>query len=140
METQSTGVVLACVSLEGTAINYRGDLEKLAVGFVNALAQFLRKKGVTLELRPTAENTTLQIRFVEIEQCNQLLRYLMPFTSPAFVEIEAEFASGRAPAELLPYRQTAHFGLFGGSAAGMLGVCVDRLAEKLGKDVLKRLA
>jgi hypothetical protein len=126
-------------SLEGAEINYKGSPRELVDRLLRGLAKPLGKRGITLQQQPSPEQAALRIRIVAIEQGNQLLRYLLPFIAPAFLEIEADLAPAGTPPESLHYKQTAQIGLFGGSASGMLGVCADRIAKKLSKDVLRRL-
>lgn len=134
----TTTVSLFC-TLQGAAINYKGRSEELADRFLQALSKLLTKKGIALQPVQTPQEAALQIRFVQIEQGNQLLRYLLPFIAPAFLELEVALATQQGTTEALHYKQTAQVGLFGGSATSMLGVCADRIAKKLSKDLLKRM-
>lgn len=129
-----------CCLIDHSAINYRGKPESLVDRFMKGLGKPFEKKGISLTTELDPARAALHVRFVRIEQGNQLLRYLLPFLSPAFIEIEADLLSQGNVVESFYYRQNAQAGLFGGTATGMLNVCADRIAKKLSKGVLKRLA
>ena len=126
-------------SVEGAAVNYDGDLGKLANRLLKDLTGKLEKKGVDLEYASAWEDAELQIRFVQVEQGSQLLRYMLPFAAPAFMEIQADLASGEGPPFSKRYYHEAQGGLFGGSASGMLGKCVDRIASRIADDLADRM-
>ena len=126
-------------SLDGAAVNYGGDAGALMQRMMNRVTKLLKKKGIALSQQAAGEVVPLRVRVVQIEQGNQLMRYFLPFLSPAFVEIEAELDVPSGGSESFFYKKAAQFGLFGGSASGMLGVCVDRVATDLSKDINKRL-
>lgn len=139
MEQVETALKCCCV-LEGAAVNFDGDLEKLGRRFLNKLAAKLQRTRVYLEYVPEWDDASLRIRFVQVEQGNRLLRYLVPFIAPAFVEIEVELVGADGAPLSGHYRQSAHIGVFGGSSAGMLGVCVDRIAVRLADNLRDRMA
>lgn len=82
----------------------------------------------------------LVIEFITIEQGNQLLRYLLPFISPAYIELDVKLSGSDSKPLERTYKQTSQVGLFGGSGSGMLNVAVDRIAKRIVKDVLKARA
>jgi hypothetical protein len=140
MALQFSGKLPCCCSLDGAAINYKGGPESILDRFVKALAKPLGKKGITLSPAQDPAAAALRVRFVQIEQGNQFLRYLLPFLSPAFIEIEADLVNQGTVVESFHYRQNAQVGLFGGTATGMLNVCADRVANRLAKGILKKMA
>ena len=139
MSAQGTATLRYHGSREGAEINYAGSTEELMDRMIKRLTKLLAKKGITLMLASAPQEAELHIRIVQIEQGNQLLRYLLPFIAPAFVELEVDCKAAGTTPETLFYKQTAQVGLFGGTASGMLGVCVDRIAGRMTKDLVKRL-
>jgi hypothetical protein len=71
------------------------------------------------------------------EPGNQLLRYLVPFISPAVCNAQAVWQTAPGRVERLDARGAAHFGLFGGSAQGMLKVAATVAADRMAKQLLK---
>lgn len=63
------------------------------------------------------------------------MRYIIPFVSPAIMEVEGRVATPNA--RQLKFVQKAQVGLFGGSTVGMMTVNADRLATKIAKEVVK---
>src|SRR5205807_1321458 len=92
-----------CCTLDGAAVNYKGDADKLVQRFVKAFGKALGKKNIALAHEPDMNRAAVRIRFVQIEQGSQLLRYLLPFLSPAFVEMEVDLCFRQGAPESLHY-------------------------------------
>jgi hypothetical protein len=96
----------------------------------------LGKKGITVQWLDATQTPELAMNLVRIDEGNQLLRYLVPFPAPAIVAVEGQVAvDSREPRGFQSTRR-ANFGVFGGSAKGMLHVCNVQIA----KDVTKAVA
>ena len=140
MATPKSRTLAAHCSLEGATLNISYESSKVANRLRRELERRLGKKGVALAWQDQPQASEVRIRFVRIDQGNQFLRWLLPFVAPAVVEIEGEInASGRT-AKPFHYIRKTHFAMFGGAAKYMVGVCADRLAGDLTKEILRMVA
>lgn len=131
--------ITSCCTMDGAATTVSFAPSEIAQRLKQTFEKRLGKKGVAVDWTDESNAPHVVVRIVEIDQGNQLLRYLLPFISPAVLEVEGEVrlpGSGRSE---FHYVQKAQVGLFGGSAKGMLSVCADRVSGKIAKDVLKVL-
>jgi hypothetical protein len=139
MAAQGTRSLVASCSLGGAAVNVSFDASDIVEKLRSTLQTRLGKKGIMLDWQDAPEQAQLRIRVVQVDQGNQLLRYLLPFLAPAVLELEGELVLAGLQPVPLHYVKRAQVGLFGGSGKGMLKVCADRLAKALAKDVLNAI-
>src|SRR5437764_1165665 len=96
MATPKSRVLAAYCSLETAALNISYEPSKVANRLRRELDRRLGKKGVALSWQKQPQTAEVRIEFVRIEEGNQFLRWLVPFASPAVVEIEGDIStSGR---------------------------------------------
>lgn len=139
MSKETSRTITSCCTVSGTVLNLSFDALELTEEMKKVLEKRLLKKGIALQWMEQSESPELLIRVVEINEGNQFLRWLLPFISPAALEVEGEISMGGAACQPFHYVQKAQMGLFGGSARGMLKVCATRVADKIARDVLKAL-
>jgi hypothetical protein len=125
-------------SHDGAALALSFDATQITNELKKRLEKRLLKKGLELRWDGSETNSDIAIRIVGVDQGNQLLRWLLPFASPASLEVEGHIAL-EGPAQQFHYVQRAYFGLFGGSAHGMLSVNAQRVAAKIADDVLRNV-
>lgn len=99
------------------------------------LQKRLLKKGYAMNLVPQNADPTLLVHLVRLDEGSRMMRYIMPFVSPAIMEVEGRVATPNA--RQFKFVQKAQVGLFGGSTMGMMTVNADRLATKIAKEVVK---
>jgi len=131
--------VTAHCSLRDADVTLSFSPSEVAERFRRELAKRLGKKEVELAWRREPRGAEVRIRFVRIDEGNQFLRWLVPFIAPAVVEIEGEVALRGHEPRPFEYVRKAHFGFFGGTPQYMVGVCADRLARGLAKEILRAL-
>ncbi len=122
---------------EHAMLNVRFDVSPILQRFQQSLEKRLRKSGTSILWQPVGDRCQLVIWFLLIDQGNQFLRWLVPFCSPARIRIEGAFSADGSPAQRFVHERRADFGLAGGAAPYMLGVCADRLAKDVAKDILR---
>lgn len=140
MSKELSRTITACCSDAGAASNVKFDAAEITAEMKAALEKRLLKKGVAVRWSEQAEGSELLIRIVDMDQGNQFLRYLLPFISPAVLEVEGQLAVAGSSPRPLHYVQRAQVGLFGGSARGMLKACAQRVADKVAGEVLRSLS
>jgi hypothetical protein len=131
--------ITSCCSVNGATTTVPFQPSDIANRLKQSLEKNLAKKGVALNWIDESNSPQVLVRIIEIDQGNQLLRYLLPFISPAVLEVEGEVAVPGSDRRSFHYVQKTQVGLFGGSGKGMLTVCADRVSGKIAKDVLKAL-
>ncbi len=131
--------ITSCCTLKGAATTLSIDPAEVVGQLKKTLEKKVLKKGVAVRWTDESGNPDVLIRVVEINQGNQFLRYLLPFISPAYIEVEGQVAATGFTSRPFHYVQKAQVGLFGGSARGMLKVCADRVSGKIAADILKAL-
>ncbi len=122
-------------TLDGATLNVKFEASELRVKLQQELEKRLGKKQAGVQWTEKAEGADFRIRFVEVEQGNQFLRYLLPFIAPAVIEVEGDVTQVGQPPAPFHYVQKAQVGLFGGSARSMLGNCASQLANKIAKEI-----
>ena len=139
MSKEVDKTITAWCSDSGAALTLSFDAAQITAEMRTKIEQRLLKKGVAVRWNNQEAGSELAIRVVAINEGNQFLRWLLPFFSPALLEVEGQIGiSGSSPKQF-HYTQRAHVGLFGGSAKGMLKVNAQRVAAKIAGDVLKSL-
>jgi hypothetical protein len=131
------GAVTACCTIRGAEIVLSFGAADVIERLRRKLEKALGKKGLNLAWTDELDSPDVVIRFLRIDEGSQLLRYLMPFLGPAVLEVEGQAAIDGSGPRRFHYTQKAQFGIFGGSAKGMLNVCADRVAGKIAKEILK---
>jgi hypothetical protein len=139
MSNEVSRTITVCCSDSGAAFKVSFDAAEITAEIRTQLEKRLIKKGVAVRWGEQASSPELVIRVVAMDQGNRLLRYLLPFIAPAFLEVEGEMALAGSGPQQFHYVQRAQVGIFGGSAKGMLKVCAQRVANKITKDVLRNL-
>lgn len=131
--------VNAHCSLDGAVLNVGFDASQISSKLQAEIEKKLMKKGIRIAWNGDSTGANLKIRFVEMDQGNQFLRWLLPFISPAVMELEGEFAL--AGAEPVPFhcKKKAHIGVFGGSGQGMLTSCAAGLAGDIASIVTRQI-
>jgi hypothetical protein len=99
----------------------------------------LGKKGITVQWLDATQSPELAINLLRIDEGNQLLRYLIPFSAPAIVAIEGQVrVDSQEPRDFEKTRR-ANFGLFGGTPKSMLHYCNVLIAKDITKEVARAL-
>lgn len=126
-------------TLDGATLKTTLDGSEIATPLKEQLAKRLQKRQAGIAWGDGPDQCDFRIRFIEVEQGNQLLRYILPFIAPAAIEVEGEVLGTAQGPKAFHYRQRAQVGLFGGSAKSMLKGCAIRLADKIAKDIQRGL-
>ena len=137
MPREITQTITVYCSTEGAAITVSFDAEDIVAALKKRLEKRLGKKGIGVNWSETAESSDVSVRFVEIDQGNQFLRWMLPFLAPAVVEVEGHVSPGGSSPRSFHFVQKAQVGLLGGGAKSMLTVCASRVADKISTEVLK---
>jgi hypothetical protein len=127
------------ISDAGAALKVSFAAAEITAELKASLEKRLLKKGVAVRWSEGEKNSELFVRIVEMNQGNQLLRYLLPFIAPAYIEVEGRSAIAGSSPQPLHYLQRAQMGILGGAARSMLKVCAQQLADKIAKEVLRSL-
>jgi hypothetical protein len=139
MGKEVSRTITAGISDVGAALKVSFDAAEITAEMKASLEKRLLKKGVAVRWSGEEKDSELFVRIVEMNQGNQLLRYLLPFIAPAYVEVEGRRAIAGSSPQPLHYLQRAQVGLLGGSAKSMLKVCTQRIADKIAGEVLSGL-
>lgn len=139
MGKEVSRTITACCLESGAALKVSFDVTEISTEIKTRLEKRLLKKGIAVRWTEQATGSELLVRFVEVNQGNRLLRYLLPFIAPAFLEVEGKISLAGSSPQQLHYVQRAQIGLFGGSAKVMLKSCAQRIANKIASDVLHSL-
>ena len=126
-------------ALGGAALSVTFDASAIELKLSQELEKRLGKKGIQLVWQNSPETAELRVRFVELDQGNRFLRYMLPFISPAVAIVEGELAAAGSAPVPFNFTRKAQFGLFGGSAQGMLQACAVSLAADIAKGVVRQL-
>ena len=98
------------------------------------IAKQLGKQGYRISWGTA--NDSAVILTVAMEPGNQFMRWLLPFSSPAVVNIQGRINVPLSQ-QTFTAKGSAHFGLFGGSPTGMLKVAGGVAAGSIAKQILK---
>ncbi len=131
--------ITACFSSQGGVMKVNIQPQDVISPLCENISKRLSKKGVGVQWGPETPTTILVLRVVVMDQGNQLLRYLLPFISPAVLEVEGHIRVGNGAPKPIHVVKKAHFGLFGGSPVGMLKTCGSQIAAKVAKETLASL-
>jgi hypothetical protein len=125
----------AHLSTRGAAISSPHVGDGVRVKIADELTKQLRSAGRTLKWMQQPNGASLVIRLIQVEAGNQFLRYMIPFASPAVVEIEGDLL---LPAGLQSFHmiRKTHFSILGGGGGYMTRVCAARLAAGVRKWLL----
>jgi hypothetical protein len=129
--------ITVCCMMKLTSSNLSYEPSELIMQLRERLEKRLTKKGFTVQWVPATQNPTLLVQLTRLDEGSQALRYLLPFISPAVMDVEGRININGAQAHPFQYTQRAQFGLFGGTARSMMNNNADRLAVKIVKDVLR---
>jgi len=138
-ETRNETRLSASFTTNGVITEGWADVAGLVDRLKSALSRKLDRPGIEVVWREAASAGDLRIQFVRIDKGNQLVRHLVPFLAPASVEIKGSYQIPKNGSIPFHHVEKTSFGLFGGSARHMLGVCVDRLALQLAHDVSRAI-
>jgi hypothetical protein len=109
--------------------------EPVEAHFWQRLEKNLSKRGFQAVRVGGAQPANVASR-LELNPGNRLLRYFVPFASPAVTTaLGAVTRSDGSVDQHIQARGTAHFGLFGGSPVGMLKAAADRAAASVAKQL-----
>jgi hypothetical protein len=139
MSRDPSKTINSSCTTQGAALTLSFDAAEVVQELKAALEKRLLKKGIALRWVEETASPEILIRVVSIDQGNQFLRWLLPFISPAVLEVEGQVAVAGAGPRPFHYVKKAQMGLAGGSAKGMLKVCATRTADKIADDVLRAL-
>ncbi len=137
MSREITKTITVCCADGAVPLILPFEATEITAELMSCLGNRLEKKGIGLEWSEETANPELYIRVVAMNPGNQLLRYLIPFVSPAVLEVEGHVAIGGARPQVFHHLQKAHVGIFGGSAKGMLKACAQGVAAKIAADVFR---
>jgi hypothetical protein len=121
------------------ALNVSFDATLILDELQKSIEKRLAKKGIGVQWNDEEAGCDLVVRVIAMEQGSQLLRYILPFISPAILEVGGQVTLDGAAPERFHYVQKAQVGLFGGSAKGMLKVNAQRVGDKIAKEVLRNI-
>lgn len=102
----------------------------------DVLTKRLRHRGFNVIWQSHPSQADLVVHVTRAASGNQFMRYVVPFSSPALIEVAVQLGDGHGGiAHQATYLRKAHFGMLGGTAANMLGTCAARIGAALAKDV-----
>jgi hypothetical protein len=120
-------------------MNFKGSKADILQDLKREIDKRLGKKGITVKWLDATQTPELAIKLVRIDEGNQFLRYLIPFAAPAIVAIEGQIrVDSQKPRDFESTRR-ANFGVFGGSAKGMLHTCNVQIAKDVTKEVIRAI-
>ena len=135
-KTPPVPITVCCMmKLEATKLSF--EPTELIVKLREKLQKRLLKKGYEMQHVAQSAEPTLLVQMVRLDEGSQLMRYLLPFISPAVMEVRGHVNGLGSEARAFSYVQKAQMGLFGGSPKSMMEINADRVAAKIVKDVLK---
>ena len=139
MATSQTRTLAVHSTLKGADSKLSFETSKVTKRLRTGLEKKLGKKNFSLEWQDDSQESEVRIRFLRIDEGSQLKRWLFPLFGPAVVEIEGEIKAPGKKAKPFHFERKAFFALFGGSAQHMVGVCIDRLASDLSKEIKNKV-
>jgi hypothetical protein len=139
MSKEVNRTVSSCCTLKDTGSALPFDSFDVVEWVKGMMEKKLLKKGIALRWTNAWDSPELVVNLVEIDPGNQALRWLVPFVSPAVLEVEGKITFSGSPPQPFHYVQKVHFGLFGGTPKSMLKVCADRITKKIIQFVLHTL-
>ena len=126
--------VCCMMKLESSNLSY--EPTELITYLRERLEKRLLKKGFAIQWVPQTQNPALLVHMVRLDEGNQALRYLLPFISPAVLEVQGRVTAPNTTPRQFIYAQKAHFGLFGGTPRNMMKLNADRVSAKVAKEVV----
>jgi hypothetical protein len=126
-----------CCMMKLSASNLSYEPSELIMTLREKLEKRLTKKGFTVQWVPATQNPSLLVQMTRPDEGSQAQRYLLPFISPAVMDVEGRISLNGAQPQPFQHSQRAHFGLFGGTARSMMTNNADRIAAKIVKQVLR---
>jgi hypothetical protein len=131
--------ITVCCMMKLESVNLSIEPTVLIEALREKLAKRLRKKGFAMDQVPQTADPTLLVHLVSIDEGSRLMRYIMPFVSPAVMVVEGRVKGAGPEPRKFRHVQKAQVGFLGGSTLGMMKVNADRLAARIVKEVRKAL-
>ena len=131
-------VLAANISLDGAALNVSSDscdAAKIRDYLADEISARLRKKDIEVHWQGV-EGANIVLRFIRIEQGNQLLRYIVPFSAPARCDVEGTLLMTHSGPRPFFFERRADLSIFGGASGYMLRVCARRSADDVAQFIL----
>lgn len=127
--------LVAFLAVDGAAVSSSAVGDGVCKTLIDQMTKQCQKSGLRIRWRDDANGACLLLRLVQVDEGSQFLRYMIPFSSPAIVEVEGELLTQSGPHPIHLARK-AHFSVFGGTGRYMTRVCASRIAGGLQKWIM----